>query len=358
MSVKWQQVMTALVKMLCPPGEGVYAITTMSDRKNKLHNLLYQAIGSNALNQWQQTLLVEPTDTVLLGVPSDAGAGVLKGSNWGPLILREQLYQQGIRIQDLGDVRVIPQLLLDDYLKVEVIANCRQALYQQQDIQLPVSPLSITSLVVASLYQYRQQQKIIALGGDHSISYPLVKEYLLSRNNLAKVGVIHFDAHTDLLEQRLGLPVTFGSWVFHILPYLFSASNMIQIGIRASQHPQEYWSTHYGVTQFWAKQINQGIIGVEQIIQHLHQLQLEEIYISFDIDAIDSKYVQATGTPEHSGLSPDFCYHLVAELGNNFKLTGFDLVEVAPFIQHDSDDQTLSIATKLLQQIIELIELD
>ena len=323
---------------LCPAGDGVFTVSSAKDYKDKLQQQLYGTIGSAVQQQWQQHLsqLSKNTQTKILGICSDAGGGILRGANWGPLFIRHSLYQRidPNSVCDLGDIRIIPQLLLDEYHSEAVLTQCRQALYGRNHLENPVSPLSITEKVVSQLLHDSSHHRIIALGGDHSVSYALTKAYLSHKKQQGiKAALIHFDAHTDLLPSRLGIPVCFGSWTYHILPLLAAPANLIQIGIRASQKPQTEWEQQFGIKQFWAHQVNalstQALC--EQLLDHLAQQYITELYISVDIDALDISQASATGTPEAQGLYSDTVINVIHTLSQHYPLMAADLMEVAPF---------------------------
>jgi agmatinase len=151
-----------------------------------------------------------------------------------------------------------------------------------------------------------------------------------------------------LLESRLGLPITFGSWVYHVLPYLTDSCHFVQIGIRASKYSKGYWEKKYGIKQYWSQEISSGKISSEDIINYLESLGLTEIYITFDIDALDQQFVAATGTAEPNGLFPDETYEILNSLIQSFSLSGADLVEVAPFLKVKNTDQTMRISQNIM----------
>jgi len=225
-----------LLKLLCvPAGDGVFTVHTGAQYKTAVQRHLYGGSGELAQHNWQtqlETLSQLTLPTMLLGVCSDVGGGIRRGANWGPVFIRDVYYaaQSSVPLLDLGDVRVIPQLLYDAHLAPALIKRCRKALYGDEHVDLPVSALSITEKVLSSLYEALPQARVCALGGDHSVSYPLIKAYLLSRSS-KRFAVIHFDAHTDLLVERMGVDITFASWAAHILPFLHSPSDLIQTGI-------------------------------------------------------------------------------------------------------------------------------
>ncbi len=348
---------------LCPPGFGVFTVQTAKERKDRLTSKLFGSTDKETIEtQWKLLIDKIATDSrpLLLGIPSDCGGGIHRGANWGPLFLRDALLQHHeaayLSTLDIGDVRVIPHLLHDKYLNEETIENTRKALYS--GAPLPVSPLSITARCLDDIYAINPKSKVFSMGGDHSVSFPLVKSWLQSRNRHGtKAALIHFDAHTDLLKERLGIDYCFGSWLYHVLDDLQSPDLCYQYGIRSTGKSRGHWENSFGINQYWAKEVTeQGAEALaQQAVNELKSKQVEEIYISFDIDALDEFYAKATGTPEPEGLTPDDCLTMISIFNDNFQLTGADMVEIAPMVGLDQDSslRTLesgaAISAKLLE---------
>ena len=347
--------------ILCPPGNGVYTVNTAKDKKGKLHQILYSS-QDNVVQKWMECLqqFSDPTEVYLLGIPSDAGGGILRGANWGPLAVRIALldYDPHIDICDLGDVRVIPHFHHDKYLNEETRKNCQKALYGEET-SLPVTSLSLTEYFCDDFFKTYPKAKLFSLGGDHSVSYPLVKSFLKAKKHQGKkIGLIHFDAHTDLLIQRLGVDICFGSWAAHILDSMSSPNLVYQFGIRSSGKDKSYWEEKFGVQQFWAKDIrSKGMKHfVDYAVSDMKKKRVDELYISFDIDAMDSTLVRKTGTPEEDGLFLEEVVMALNVLAENFPMTSCDLMEVAPFIDSGKgEDKTLEISGKLAHLMISLM---
>ncbi|WP_196140462.1 arginase family protein [Aliikangiella sp. G2MR2-5] len=351
---------------LCPPGNGVFTVNTAKERKESLHSALYGNVDE-VETAWQKSLsTVSESDdfTVMLGVCSDTGGGILRGANWGPLFLRNAiLAQHGDSYPlDMGDVRVIPHLLHDKYLNEPTIDNCRKALYQGEGEDLAVSPLSITEKICDAFYESHPNKGIFAMGGDHSVSYPLVKSYLAAKKKQGKkAAIIHFDAHTDLLIERLGIDLCFGSWCTHILEGLDEPSLLMQYGIRSSGKPKAHWEETFGVKQYWAQDVlSRGAqVVADETVEILKQKGVDEIYVSFDIDGLDARYASATGTPEVDGLSPTDAHTIIDTIGQHFPITGADMVEIAPFVvTENADDEpraTLEAGAAISAQLIKLM---
>lgn len=337
MTANWSTFKNKITECLCPPGNGVFTVNTAKERKEQLHQAIFGQ-SHDIESMWQSSIenLPESSKAVILGVASDCGGGILRGANWGPLFVRSTLIEQhpGTKAFDMGDVRVIPHLLHDKYLNDKTLGNCKKALYQDNESEYAVSPLTITEDVLHDFYAVFPEKGIFGIGGDHSVSYPLTKAYLQAKKAKGiRAAIIHFDAHTDLLVERLGIDLCFGSWCTHILEDLHSPSHLIQIGIRSSGKPKSHWEDTFGVKQHWAKEVKeQGVDAIiEKIQAQLKSENIDELYVSFDIDALDEQFAAATGTPEPDGLSPDEALKILATLAKDYRITGADMMEIAPF---------------------------
>lgn len=353
-----------LEQYLCPPGNGVFTVNTAKEKKEALHHHLYGTAQPEQVSQFYSralsNFLESDNDLGLLGVCSDNGGGIQRGANWGPLFIREKLQAGSCAnaYHDLGDVRVIPHLLHDKYLNDQTKASCQQALYQQTG-DYAVSPLSITESVLSELYQLKPSLRLFSLGGDHSVSYPLVKSYLAAKSAQgARCGLIHFDAHTDLLSSRLGIDLCFGSWLTHVLDGFSCPSHVAQFGIRSSGKDKTHWQSAFGIQQFWAQEIQQ--FGIEElcqaVIEHFKSEGIDELYISFDIDALDASVASATGTPEPNGLTVEQALIAISLFKASFPVTGADLVEVAPMVnpnfKANEPETTLLAAQRISEALI------
>ncbi len=356
--------MNSLKDLLTLPGNGVYTVHTAREKKEKLFHAYY---GTKKLEKakakWLKVLAsLNGKKPIVFGIPSDNGGGIQRGANWGPLVLRTELLSEKKSFVDVGDVRVIPHLLHDKYLNTSTIKLCQKALYGKIN-KLPVSPLSMAEKSLNEIYKKIPEAKILGLGGDHSTSYPLVKAWIKSRKKSKQAAVLHFDAHTDLLETRLGIDLCFGTWTYQILDLLSTRDHIIQVGIRSSGKDKQHWEINVGVKQIWANEFaKKGVDGIyKEIKTHYQKLGVTEIYISFDIDALDSKYAAATGTPEADGLLPTDCSALMHLLKNDFTISGCDLMEVAPFvwpegIEARDQQSSLSVAGDMARILLALLK--
>lgn len=343
-------------QLLCPPGEGVFTVHTGREKRERLQASLFGK--TNPREAWLKSFEHLPfTNVALLGVASDCGGGIQRGANWGPLFIREALLADGAKWFDLGDVRVIPHLLHDKYLNQTTLERCREALYGNALCDYPVSPLSIAEEIARLTHETFPQLRLLTFGGDHSVSYPMVRAWAQTRKT-KNIALLHFDAHTDLLDHRLGIDVCFGTWTHHIREFFPHPDQLIQVGIRATGKDRGHWEK-LGLTQIWASEaLKKGMPHYTyEVLEAFKRARVEEVYISFDIDALDSQWAQATGTPEEKGLDPMACAEMIRQVSQHFKVTGADLMEVAPFVNqnfrpNNAQETTLMTAAAMARALL------
>jgi agmatinase len=257
---------------------------------------------------------------------------------------------------DLGDVRVVPQLLHDEMLSEAQKEATRRALHpglgEAERASLPVSPLSIAERALARVLSANPGARIVALGGDHSAAWPVVRALAAA---VPALGIVQVDAHTDLLEERLGVRYCFATWSFHANELLGRGGRLLQVGTRASRHPREHWESTLGVRQLWAEEVRRDPgAALDAAVEHLRRAGVRRVYLSNDIDGTDASSAAATGTPEPGGLDPGFVVELVRRVSRDVGLAGGDVMEVAPGIagSAEANERTLEVATRYLRETI------
>ena len=353
--------MDDLTRFLRPAGGGIFTVSTGRAEQEALQRRLYDAAdGDEVQRKWQAALAgVAEAHAAIIGIPSDTGAGLVRGAAFGPEGVRRALLAacpdfsaRAARagIVDVGDVFAVPQLLEDDMLSDEQRRRTRAALYgpgSAGDTTLPVAPLSIAERVISELLARNAGLRIFMLGGDHSVAWPVVAaigRHLGTGGAGAGVGerwaIVHVDAHTDLLPERLGVRLCFATWAYHANELLGRGGRLVQVGVRASSRSKQHWESTLGVRQFWADEVRaRGDAIIDDVIAHLRGLGIARVYVSNDIDATDSATAPSTGAPEANGLTPAFVRALIARVGEAFPLLGGDVVEVAPSIGSAEDAQ-------------------
>ncbi len=318
-----------LRSFLRPAGNGIYTVST-GFYARALQEKLY---GNDISTAWEDGLSrIRRVKAVVIGIPSDTGAGIRKGANFGPIGIREAFLNHRTYPKDcldLGDIICIPHLLEDSMLCETQKKDSRTALYgpdHANDMSLPVSPLSLMEATLAALFELNPKVQVYVLGGDHSVSWPVVNALVAAGK---KFAILHFDAHSDLLEHRLGVHHCFGTWAFHAMK-LLPPHALVQVGIRSTRKSKAEWEALHPIKQFWANEIEADEKGnLEKILNHFRDLKLP-LYISNDIDGTDMSFAPATGTPEAKGLRPGFVKGLIQKCREEFEIIGGDIVEVAP----------------------------
>ncbi len=353
--------------LLRPAGGGLYLVSTGRAEQQALQRRFYEAeTEADVTDRFLETLeRVASARVVIIGVPSDVGAGFRRGANLGPQAIRTRLldvnpdwpeYCRERGIVDVGDVFVVPQLLTDEMLSEEQRQRSRAALYPDvppdQRAALPVSPLSIAERALALILKHAPLVKPFVLGGDHSCAWPAVKALHAAGRRFC---IVQPDAHTDLLHERLGVEMCFATWTYHANELLGRSQRVIQVGIRASQRPKEHWESTLGVRQFWSDEIQAAPEqAIDAIIQAARSTGLP-VYLSNDIDGTDDSVADACGTPEPNGLEASWVRELIRRLGRDVGLVGADLMEVAPQLGRDGGRVTVDLAATYVQDSLDAL---
>lgn len=353
--------------LMRPPGEGIPVVSAGVGAAYDLQVKHYAArgIAQALLNKkkidsatiqkmWQEDLtkgLVRAAaKAVVIGVPLDTGAGIKRGAAYGPRAIRQALlnidaYRKLIHsgeVIDLGDVYVNPHLLHDEMLSTRQLQKSRAEMYKEATPgirkTLPVSALSQLEHILKLIVKQRPGMKILVLGGDHSVAWPVAK--ILATTHIGTLGIVQPDAHTDLLSSRLGVKYCFGTWSYHANELLKSHTpkgsqkdgRMVQIGIRQSGRGKDHWEKTTGVKQYWASEVlsRESEDVIDEIVAHFKRRKITDIYFSNDIDGTDALEAPATGTPAKGGVPSAFFLKLIRRLGADFNLVAADVVEVAP----------------------------
>jgi len=167
----------------------------------------------------------------------------------------------------------------------------------------------------------------IVVGGDHSVSLPVLRVLARRHGTLALVQV---DAHIDTWDEY------FGSRYFHGTPFrraveegLVDGKRFAQIGIRGPMYGADDFDFHrrHGITAIDIDEIRGR--GIEWTIERVREVVTGPAYLTFDIDAVDPAFAPGTGTPEVGGLTSHDAQRIVRGLAG-LQFVGGDVVEVAP----------------------------
>jgi agmatinase/guanidinopropionase len=281
----------------------------------------------------------EGVDVAMVGIPFDSGASNRPGTRFGPRKIREASLLLWGYNQVLG-VAPTEALNIVDYGDVSTIA-----------VDINATMKNITSEVNSIL---EKDVTVVALGGDHSISLPLLRAHT---SKFGPPAVIHFDSHPDTWDWEFkDQPYSHGTPFRRALEEeLIDTSAYMQIGIRG---PTSWANDLSNAREMGAKilTIDQVFeMGIPAVIAEMHATIGERpVYVSLDIDSVDPAFAPGTGTPEVGGLTSYQILQLVRGM-QGLNIIGFDLVEVSP--PYDHGDITAILASNLAFEFISLLAL-
>jgi agmatinase len=274
---------------------------------------------------------VGDAEVAILGAPLDAGTTYRPGTRFGPQGIRRVTNLYGTYSYELG-VDLREQLNLVDVGDVFTIpANIEKSFDQISR--------AMSHVVEAGAFP-------VVLGGDHSIGYPTVRG--LAPWVDGNVGIIHFDRHVDTQETDLDERMHTTPW-FHATNIANApAVNLVQVGIGGWQAPRPgvRVGRGRGTTVVTIGDVER--VGIEKVAEAALEVAwkgAKAVYLSFDVDVIDSGFVPGTGWPEPGGLLPREALKLV-RLVSEPGLAGLEVVECSP--PYDQSEQTSLIAARVV----------
>ena len=192
---------------------------------------------------------------------------------------------------------------------------------------------------------------LIALGGDHSVTLPLLRAAATRFGG--PLALVHFDAHVDTWPDNFGQRYAHGSVFFHAIEEgLIDPTHAVQIGIRSPVQRDVYnWTTAKGVTIITAQDVHElgpSVIAARAVAV----VGNAPTYLSFDIDALDPAFAPGTGTPEIGGLATWQMQALLRRLAS-LNFVGMDVVEVAP--PYDVAEITALAAATIVWEYLALV---
>lgn len=265
-------------------------------------------------------------DVAIVGIPMDLGVTNRAGSRLGPRAVRavERIgpYEHVLKVAPFGEARVadVGDLPMASRYSLE---GCHADIesYIGRIVAAGATPLSI--------------------GGDHSISLPILKAVGRDR----PVGMIHIDAHCDTSGEYEGTKFHHGGpFRQAVLEGVLDPDRTVQIGIRGGGEYLWEFSYASGMTVIHAEEA--VAMGFEAVIARARAVVGDgPTYLSFDVDSLDPAFAPGTGTPEAGGLQTREALQILRGL-TGLDLVGGDVVEVAP--QYDATTNTAQAAAQVM----------
>lgn len=287
-----------------------------------------------------QPLANVPDPTIgIVGIPFDGGSSRTAGSRFGPQALREASFRTSgynaeldvqpfeiHKIADCGDILLSPFSILDTYRSIEA---------------------GVGKLCTSGMLP-------IAVGGDHSITLPLLRA---AHKRHGKLAVVHFDAHCDVSDTQFGSPYHYGS-VFRraVEECIIIPEKTIQIGIRKHYHGGEIeFLDKHGIERITSRELKVMGPQLREVLgARLARLDGSPIYVTFDLDFVDAASAPGIGSPEPFGptsFEAVEALRALARIAN--RIVAMDLVELSP--PHDLGKLTAYLAAQTLFEMVCLL---
>ncbi len=253
----------------------------------------------------------------LLGLPFDGGSSFLRGPALAPPIIRRALASDSSNLwtedgHDLG---------------------AAHALHDLGDLALPEDGHKALPLIESAVSDaLAAGHPLVCLGGDHSVTYPILRSFHAFHKNLT---ILHFDAHPDLYHELNGE-------LSHACPFARIMENglarrLVQVGIRTINQHQMEQARRFGVEVISMRRREQAAA-----------LQLEgPLYISLDLDVLDPAFAPGISHYEPGGMSVREVLDVIQAV--RVQIVGADIVEFNP--TRDRDHQTAMVSAKFLKEI-------
>lgn len=273
-------------------------------------------------------------DVAIVGVPLDIGTSNRTGTRYGPRQIRTE------------SVLVRPYSMATGAAPFDSFQVADTG-----DVALNAYDLPASIRLIEQHYDAMLQADVIpiSLGGDHTVSLPILRA--LARKH-GPMALVHVDAHADTNDEMFGEKITHGT-IFRraIEEKLVEPDAMVQIGLRATGYSAEDFD--------WARSQGVQVVQAEDCWYQSLAPLMDEVrtrigaekpcYLSFDIDGLDPSVAPGTGTPEPAGLTASQGLEVIRGCAG-LNLVGCDLVEVSP--PYDPSGNTALLAGNLIFEML------
>ena len=255
------------------------------------------------------------SDIVMLGLPFDGTVSYRSGSRFAP---------EQIRLASWG---------LEEYSPVFDKELADVNFYDAGDLEFPLGNTCKSLEQIRNNVEdiYKDGKRVFGIGGEHLVTLPEIQAIAKYVDNLA---IVHFDAHTDLREEYLGEEMSHSAVIRHCSE-IVGPENIKQIGIRSGMKEEwEFMKEHNTLCHKFSD---------------IDCLKDKNIFVTVDLDCLDTSIMPGTGTPEAGGMTfnelNEWFYYL-----KDFNIVGADVVELAP--DYDASGASTAVATKVIRELL------
>jgi agmatinase len=270
---------------------------------------------------------LKEVDIAVTGIPFDQAVSNRPGARFGPEAIRKASNQHAWGPYWPWFFDPFDSLSVIDY------GDCYFDWGSKEDVPAKIAAHA-TEII-------SQGASMVSLGGDHFVSYPLLKAHAAQYGPLA---LLHFDAHRDV-EPDEGGRIDHGTMFnYAIRDQLIDPQTSVQIGIRTTYRGERT----YGLKILYADRVHE--MSASDVAAEVTRIVAgRPAYLTFDIDCLDPAFAPGTGTPVPGGLSSHQALSIMREL-KSLDFVGMDLVEVSPLYDH-AEITALAGATLVLEYL-------
>ena len=265
----------------------------------------------------------------LIKIPGINGLGKTKGcENSGNAIIKEL---KNIYSNEQGKIIDVEKLDLEE-------------------IHLDNFNIELTNkLIYENAFESYVKEKVIFLGGDHSISYSTTRAFLdYCQTNGKEPCLIVFDAHPDLMPPMK--EPSHEEWLRKLIDDGFNPKNVLLVGIRNSYKEELDFIKKNGIRII---SMDQMLINLEDSCDTIMEFASgKQLYLSLDIDVVDPSYAPSAGYLEVGGLSSREIIYLVKRISKVKSLKAVDIVEINSERDKKKDNITIKLGAKILSEFL------
>ena len=275
---------------------------------------------------------VSHCDVAIVGIPFDAGTSYRPGARFGPQAIRQASRHLRTQYHPAYDTEPFAE---------QQVADAGDIACNPYNIEK-----AVVEIQKAATELLGKVDRIISLGGDHTIALPLLRAV---NHYHGPVALVHFDAHLDTWDTYYGAPYTHGTPFRRAAEEkLFLESASMHVGIRGPLYSREDLKNdeELGFKVIHCDEFQSE--GIDHVIKRIRdRVGDNPMYLSIDIDVLDPAHAPGTGTPEIAGMSTRELVGVLRGLAG-LNIISADVVEVSPAYDH-AEITSLSAATTVFE---------
>jgi arginase len=260
----------------------------------------------------------------LIGIPYDSNSSFLRGPSYAPPRIR----------------------LMDKDGSANSFAESGLPIFENEtyidkgDLAFPTTdPMKDFIIIRDTIAKQIKTHKVLSLGGDHSVTYPIIKAL---SEKYPILHILHIDAHSDLYDNFDDNPYSHASPFARIMENKLCKS-LTQVGIRTMSPPQMQQVIRFGVKQIQMKDFSYDFIKDLK----------GPLYISLDLDSLDPAFALGVSHHEPGGLSVREVLNILQKIPTSVEIVGADIVEYNP--TRDHQNMTAMVAYKCMKEFVALL---